>query len=1080
MDTLSINMAQPVTNVLTPRTVLVQSPGMAQWLNIRLAEKLGISANIAFPLPSSFIWTLYQAHIPNVATESAFTKANMTWKLMALLPSYVHQPAFKVLNDYLTEADTALHGIGLTQHISQTKLYQLASKIADAFDQYLVYRADWIQTWESGQQVFHESNTAASYELWQATLWRALVGYTSELGESPEHRASLHSQLLNRLSRHTTTHLAPIHVFGISAMPEQQLEVLQAYSQTNEVFIYWLNPCAHYWADLVTEQQRTKLALAVNEGRLPQSAAEYVEVGHPLLSAWGALGRHYQDRLLGVIDTQTDTFSIFTPSNLLEAIQQSILTLESDPLHRATDCDSSIQFHVCHSKYRELEVLHDQLLSFLDSRPDLEPKDIIVMMPNVAEYVPFIEGVFGAKQHNMRPLPFAISDKRLKDDKSIIEGFSQLISLHLSRVTVQEVSHLLHIPAVMNKFELSASDLESIITWLNEVQVKWGLSGTHKAQLGLPAYHTHSWLYGVLRLLTGYAMKAPIHSLVMASSNHEQGVSPYDYVEGQQSVVLGKLCQFITLLAQHLEQFTQTVSLVDKERQILSLIDDFFVPDDTSMWVVSDLKEQVQAVSLHQSHYPDNVEHSVYVSALMERIENKGVGQRFLAGAINFCTLMPMRSIPFKVVCLLGMNDKDYPRYVEPMSFDLIHQTAARKGDRSRRQDDRYLFLEALVCATQTFYVSYIGRSAKDNSALNPSLLVTELMDYCDTLLSNSALTAATLVTVHPLHPYHRSYFLAQADDTSQSYASQWLNVATSKKGVNSAPPFWRAEPVSAEPMEQLDITELCRFFANPCLGFFRAKWQTRFILSNGQDELEPMSLDGLARYYLIDELKAVEHQTESMDDAIDYLSANGRLPLGQIGQVSLIKSKMLANQYLTECQLLPAKHTRQEINLSIMQTRLLGWTDEVRGNELVMMRPGRLRVKDKIDLWIWWLALCANKQSCHGLSRARYIGLQETFEIPAIEPSDAIILLEALVLAYQNGQLNPLPFFPESGLVWLKSVDPLKTLNAFYGDENRPGEGQELHAKRLFPDLSEQFEPFVWATNTLLKPLFDVCGGKL
>lgn len=1083
---LSANIAKPVANVLVPRTVLVQSPGMAQWLNIRLAEHLSISANIAFPLPSSFIWNLYKTHIPQVADESAFTKENMTWKLMALLPNLILEPAFSVLNEYLVDRDSSGSISNQPDQANQIKLYQLASKIADVFDQYLVYRADWIDAWENEQRVFDKKHKASAYEAWQAPLWQALVTYTIELGESPEHRASLHAQLIEKLSGQTTDSEQALHVFGISAMPEQQLEVLKAYSQSHEVFIYWLNPCEHYWADLVTEEQQIKLALAVNEGRLPESATEYVEVGHPLLSAWGALGRNYQDQLLNYVDTQQDQFVSSSPSTLLGMIQASILSLDlassdlASSSQRLSSSDRSMQFHICHSKLREVEVLHDQILGFLEARSDLAPKDIIVMMPNITDYIPFIDGVFGAKHHNERALTYAISDKSLKDDKSIVEGFSQLLTMHLSRVTVQDVSHLLHIPAIMAKFDLSLADLDVIATWLDEVQVKWGLSGQHKTQLGLPDYVNHTWLYGLLRLLTGYAIKAPAHDLIMPARSQANGISPYDYVEGQQSVALGKLYQFVSLLAHQLGRFTEAVSLVEKERQVLGLIDGFFEPDDESLWVVSDLKEQVQALTLHQHQYANDVEHSVYVSALMERIEEKGVGQRFLAGAINFCTLMPMRSIPFKVVCLLGMNDNDYPRYVEPMSFDLVHQTKARKGDRSRRQDDRYLFLEALVCATETFYVSYVGKSAKDNSVLNPSIVLSELMDYCDTLFEAEGFKADLLTTTHPLHPYHTSYYSDSSIPTS--FASQWLQVAKSKYAASSRRPFWQSVPSSADLPEQLEMTTLCRFFANPCAGFFKAKWQTRLMLSTGHDALEPMSLNGLSRYYLIDELNTVEQSQGTGSDVMDYLSANGRLPLGEIGQIGLTNSQALAYQYLSECRALPDKSVRTEVNLLIENIHLVGWTDEVKGQELVLTRPGRLRAKDKIELWLWWLALCAHPRPTQSqmLTQARFIGLQETFVIPVIDKTDALTWLNAYVSAYADGQHNPLPFFPEAGLVWLKTQDPQRALNVFYGDENRVGEGQELHAARLFGDFTEQFEYFIDVTNRLLRPLVDACGGKL
>lgn len=235
------------STVFEPTTILVQSPGMAQWLKIQVANALGIAANIEFPLPSSYIWQLYRQHIPSLPEQSAFNKDAMAWKIMSLLPSLLVKQEFSVLKQYLDDDDSL-------------KYYQLSYKIADVFDQYLVYRPDWITTWEQGENSLEDADVNA--HPWQPILWRALVQYSDSLQESPLHRANLHSELLQRLAESKSDNSSTIFVFGISAIPQQQLEVLSALALTRDVVIFWANPCAHYWGDLVDIKTLAKAQLS--------------------------------------------------------------------------------------------------------------------------------------------------------------------------------------------------------------------------------------------------------------------------------------------------------------------------------------------------------------------------------------------------------------------------------------------------------------------------------------------------------------------------------------------------------------------------------------------------------------------------------------------------------------------------------------------------------------------------------------------------------------------------------------------------------------------------------------------------
>lgn len=147
-----------------PEMILVQSTGMAQWLQMTLSQKFGIAANIDFPLPASFIWDMFVRVLPEIPKESAFNKQSMSWKLMTLLPQLLDREDFTLLRHYLTDDS------------DKRKLFQLSSKAADLFDQYLVYRPEWLAQWETG----HLVEGLGEAQAWQAPLWKALVEYTHE------------------------------------------------------------------------------------------------------------------------------------------------------------------------------------------------------------------------------------------------------------------------------------------------------------------------------------------------------------------------------------------------------------------------------------------------------------------------------------------------------------------------------------------------------------------------------------------------------------------------------------------------------------------------------------------------------------------------------------------------------------------------------------------------------------------------------------------------------------------------------------------------------------------------------------
>lgn len=1115
--------------------ILVQSPGMSQWLKIQIAEKLGIAANIDFPLPSSFIWQLYQQHVDDLPEQSAFTKANMTWKLMSILPNLLDSPEFAAIEQYLADAPPL-------------KLYQLATKIADVYDQYLVYRPDWINHWEAGYNDLPDSDDPSICEShpWQSVLWRALVNNSETLGESPFHRANLHHTLLEKLQSQAQVSSKPLMVFGISAMPLQQLEVLNALAVTRDVLIFWFNPSQHYWGDIVDNKTQAKAQLKeLNDSQNAESqitGSEFLDVGNPLLASWGKLGRDYQDMLLSFDLQQQDCFVESEPQTLLEHIQADVSQLQfratantldatellsngvEFPKVEISESDHSLQIHACHSKVRELEVLHDQLLQRLNDNPDWHPGDVIVMMPDVATYAPFIEGVFGAVDSELY-IPFAISDRNAGQVSPLVASFLQLMKLHQSRITLSEVLSLLEVPAIQRKFAIDLQEFELLQHWLTDAGVRWGWDEQDKLRWDLPPEKQNTWVFGLQRLLAGYAMSS--NELYQGTQDL---LAPYSDIEGQQAVALGKCYQFTGLLLKVLAFCQQQQSLESKINDALELIELLYEADESEQSDLQILRETLDKMSAHNAQYIQDIDQDVFVSELQQNIQEKGVGQRFLAGYVNFCTLMPMRSIPFKMVCLLGINDTDYPRQTVPMGFDLMRLAPAKRGDRSRRLDDRYLFLEALLSAREQLYFSYLGFSQKDNSPLAPSILLSELLEYCQqgfSLTGQLSLEAKEteqnllnhLTCHHKLQPFNESYYLAGSNDNQHkghfSFNQKQQLIATQIKqplaaftfnavdlGTGTEP---QVDAIQTDSMSiQIALDDLIQFFHNPAKAFIMHRWQSRFYpVGDVNSDEEPFAFDGLDRYLLTDRL--VQHELHELtagqveqqnanaintnSSILQQFRAEGKLPAALTGDLTIRplskQSKDLAKQIIEVSQtsgLFDTESTLQsksvDIDLLINQVSFSGRIGSIYGQNLILWRSGKLRAKDRIALYLQWLVLCAQGVKT-GLSKGYFVSTDKPFSISVIEKQQALDTLKLWLEYWQLGHEQSLHFYPEAAWQWVTTQDIGKTLNTFMGNNFAKGEGTEAHIQRVCPDLSEHFEVFTQIADSLLLPLVELGESK-
>ena len=1099
---------------LAEETVLVQSNGMAQWLKLNLAEPeaLGIAAGFSFQMPARFLWSAYRTVLgeDRVPRTSPFDKSRLLWRLYRLLPTLLHEDAFEPLRHFLDD-----DGDGRKRH-------QLAERLADLFDAYQVYRADWLADWENDDDRLRrapdrrDADPLPPGQHWQPALWRALL---ADLPEDRRHlsRAAIHEAFVERLDSDTPPPGLPprVLVFGISALPQQALEALAAISRHAQVLMLVQNPCKHYWADIVEDRHLLRAQL---DGRRRHLSAPPDNPVHPLLAAWGKQGRDFigllyghddPDHYQGAFQNQIDLFlDQEGPLTLLRQIQQDVLELSPNPApteRPVAEADGSLTFSVAHGPQREVEILQDALLARFAEDPELRPRDVIVMVPDIEAYAPHIDAVFGRlERDDPRHLPYTLSDRSAGAASPLANAVEALLHLPQWRFTAADILDLLDVPALRGRFGIPESALPQLSRWIEQANIRWGLHERQRASLDLPGFEQNSWVFGLRRMLAGY---------LVGDGPAWRGIEPLDEVAGLGAELAGRLARLLDTLDHHWRAFREPAPPPRWRQRFGALLDDLFEPEETDDQALDAglrdaLNDWLAACEQADFHTPLPI--TVARRPLLDALNAESLAQRFMAGRINFCTLMPMRAIPFRHVCLLGMKDGDYPRQQQPMDFDLMRHWGApgddgrrrsqyRPGDRSRREDDRYLFLEALLSARDSLYISWTGRHARDNSERPPSVLVAQLRDHLDQrwTTDDGAPITERLTVEHPLQPFSARYFHGPGDGEPApppTFADEWEPLhRPAPAGPDNAPlpPPADSEPVAAE--------ALGRFLKQPVAHFFRERLKAGLEQDHRTlEDTEPFTLDGLDRWQLQDRLLEAARRAggdgfqAALADTLDHLAGGGALPLAPFTEASRESLSLPLNRplraYFESLGRTRGPLPQREVTLSLDGLTVEDWlTDLLDGEDgprrLLLITGGlQNRWRKLCTPWAVHLLACAD-----GLALTTELVAQDGGAVlPPLAAEAARTHLAALARGWAEGLCRPLPVACDTAFAWLGGLEKERQERdaraAFESGFSHVGEAdRDAALRRAWPDFDallaaeEDGAPALaaWAER-LYRPLFD------
>lgn len=1003
---------QMVSNPFDPDVIVVPTFAMARWLNLKIAQQQGIAANIEYPLPAAWIWQLANTVLEDTPKLDPLSPDAMSWKIFQTLPELINNSEFEAIGHYLK------------QDTSGIKRWQLSTRIADVFDRYQHYRPEMIRLWSNGSE-----------NHWQASLWRVLIE-----NQTKHYRSLILDQLLFALQDNSDKACLPerVSLFVLSSLPPRFIDIIHTLAEHTTVTLYLHSPTDQYWADLKNQKAQLQLRL------LQPQQAQYYEAGNELLTSWGRQGQTMQDLLLdnnGLVTNDSDAYQTPDSSTLLQSLQKSIFDLDNTSVTMVAD--NSLSVHICHSPMRECQVLHDELLSLLQKDPTLKLEDILVMAPDISRYAPYIEAVFQASDNKTQPtLAWNLSDITLADEHPLILTFLQLLKLPQSRFSLSEVFALLDIDEVKNRFDLDEQSLQSIRGLLDDAQIRWAIDAQHKQQLGLPPTIENTWQQAKQRLFAGYAMPG---------NGYWNGIAALSQVQGERALHMGKFWHLFERLQHWRKRLTDAQSTQGWQSSLLSLLDDFFLElngGDGRLQhirdVISDLGNANQIGDTNQVSNTSEIDmSSELVSFWMEQqLASQEKPGRLFSGGITFCGMRPMRCLPFEVICLLGMNDGDFPRRESRVDFDLMNQSW-KPGDPLKGDEDRYLMLETLLCTRKNLYISYCGRSLKDNGECMPSVLVRELLDFVDLHFKSDPIDKASMgekiTTTHPMQAFSEFNFQLPL----QGYSQYWCDIANQLARPKSTHlrQDWSQQalaPVSEDAFySSLELLQLCRFLKHPIEYFFRQRLKIYLNSEESTIDEEVFDLAGLEKWHLKQRLAS--DYLNQVEPNPQHLSAEGLLPHGPAANSSI--AAIVDAQASLLHQLLPyygKKVDAKNIVLSFDSGIQLNGSVESYYPTLGLLEftSSKMQGKHFLSLWVKHLAMCATKQFDKNETSC-LICSDQTLVFSPIDAEQARYQLADYVDLFQQGAQLPLAIFPAASYAYAKSfgskADAEKAISAAY-----------------------------------------------
>ncbi|CAL1329023.1 exodeoxyribonuclease V subunit gamma [Candidatus Providencia siddallii] len=1002
------------SNPFEEEIIIVENFEISQWLQIELTKYFGITCNIHYKLPRDFILEMIYKILPDISKNNHYTKNLIKWRIITILPKIINNKKLKELKFYIKN------------DIDGRKLHQLSEKIANLFESYMIYRPKLITQWEKNKLI----NINNKNQSWQKKLWRELFVYRKTLEKKTQHLLTIHKIFIKFLSApNYLKNFFPkrIFIYGISSLPPIYIQILNIISKYTDIYLMFKNPCKHflkynkYLLCLdITKQQKKPININKKEKKI-----------NPLLVSWGKLGNDFLKLITNIKNSKK--FFIFTDTNrltLLENIKQDILDSKNNiQLGKTIEkyktsknkrlinlLDNTITFNSCYNIKKEIENLYEKLLEFFEKDNTLTPKDILVKVSNIEVYTPYIYAIF-SKDKSENYIPFSILNKKPLKSNPIIQAFISLLNLPKVRFFKDQIFDLLDISAISKKFDINENELDILNNWINKYEIKFGLDNNNFKDLNLPIINQNTWEFGLKKILSKYSINKDFKSL--------DNIFSYDKYNNTKLKLINKLFFFIETLKKWRILLKKKYSLKKWKNIYKELINDFFIINDNTEIILTLLKNQLYKIinTATTSGHTKHIKSLLIRDELLISINEKKENYNFFTGSVTFCTFTQMKSIPFKIICLLGMNDNVFPRNITQENFDL-KKNKIILGDKKTDYEDKYLFLETLISTTKIFYLSYIGISI-NNEPRNPSILIEELLNYiCQNFRiigtenlnvdDSYKILKKHLITKHNNIQFKKENFFNKTKN--QNYINKSLKKTIITKSKNKQNSFLIKKN---KIITKINIEELLNFYNNPIKFFFQKKLNVYFSEEKESFDSEPFYFNKLQLHNLYKKILDFSIKNKNIKSIYDKLKIEGKLPINNFDKILWKESIKNTSHLIKKIKEHNEKPFDYYIKCKIKNININGSLKNIYKTGILRYQPNYINANNFIRLWIEHLFFnfkISEKETTILDINNNY------YKFPSIEKKKNLNYLELLIMGYLKGQNSPLLLLNNSCWNWLSA----------------------------------------------------------
>jgi exodeoxyribonuclease V gamma subunit len=1025
-------LARPLDDVFAEEVVAVPARGVERWLTQRLSHRLGrrtdgpgdgredgVCAGVRFPSPTTLL-----AEVVGVEEHDVWAPDSLVWPLLETIDACAGEAWCHTLGTHLG-AGAADDDQGSESAHRRGRRYAVARRLAGLFDSYASHRPAMLAAWAAGDDSDGFGDHLPPDLAWQAELWRRVRERIG--GPGPVERLAV---ALTRMRADPTSVDLPqrLSLFGATRLTTSQVQVLSALAEDREVHLWLPHPSPELWRR-VAELRPTGPIRRRTDPTVTAPA-------HPLLSSLGRDSRELQLVLAQVPATDHHHPLEDTPATLLSLLQRDLREdRRPDRAARSViaDTDRSVQVHACHGPSRQVDVLREVLVGLLAADDTLEPRDVLVMCPDIEVYAPLISAAFGLADvveggHPAHELRVRLADRALRQTNPLLATVSRLLELADGRVTASQVLDLAAWPPVRRRFGFDDDDLEKLARWVGAAGVRWGLDAEHREAYGLSDYPQNTWRAGLDRILLGVAMADEDRNWLGLAL-------PLDDVGSNDVDLAGRLAELLDRLESALDDLVGEQCVQDWLDTLADAVQSLTSVAGTELWQSAELYRELGAVAEAAAERAASTSLSLAdLRALFAgRLGGRPTRANFRTGTLTVCTMVPMRSVPHRVIGLLGLDDGAFPRGARIDGDDVLARDPA-VGERDPRGEDRQLMLDALLAATEHVVITYTGADERTGAPRPPAVPLGELLDALDdtAVTADGAPIREQVLVRHPLQPFDaRNVTPGELGVPGPfSFDPTALAGATAASGPRAtAGPFLSA-PLPPPEAGDVDLAALVSLLQKPVRGFLRQRLDVavRFEETEPTDALA-VELDNLEKWSIGDRLLRDRLAGADQESCQQAEWRRGVLPPGRLGARTLMdllaEVEPLVNGTV-ELRATPA--TAVDVVVPLADGReLRGTVPGVHGTCLVTIGYSRLAAGPRLRAWILLVALTAAHPdlpwTAVTVGRGRAQSPQKS-SFGAIDPAVARTVLDQLVDLYDRALCQPLPLSLKTSAAYAEARD--------------------------------------------------------